>query len=290
MSDSTILCNRRPLPAAASPEIKKVLTIAGSDSSGGAGIQADIKTITAHKMYAMSAITSLTAQNTLGVKSILDAAPEFVADELDCIFQDIRPDAVKIGMVSKASIIEVISAKLREYQAENIVVDPVMVATSGSRLLDPAAMAALEAHLLPIASIITPNIPEAEVLTGRTIRTNADMLLAGQELAGKLFGAVLIKGGHLSCSADDLLCQKGSLQWFKSERIANENTHGTGCTLSSAIAAYLALGNSMLQAVQNGRVYVRAALAAGAQVRTGHGHGPVNHGFAPQAMHLISGA
>lgn len=169
MSDSTILCNRRPLPAAASPEIKKVLTIAGSDSSGGAGIQADIKTITAHKMYAMSAITSLTAQNTLGVKSILDAAPEFVADELDCIFQDIRPDAVKIGMVSQAPIIEIISAKLREYQAENIVVDPVMVATSGSRLLSPDAMAALQAHLLPLASIITPNIPEAEVLTGRRI-------------------------------------------------------------------------------------------------------------------------
>ena len=256
-------------------KVPAVLSIAGSDSSGGAGIQADIKTITAHNMYAMSAITALTAQNTLGVKSILDATPEFVADELDCIFQDIRPDAVKIGMVSKASIIEVISAKLREYQAENIVVDPVMVATSGSRLLDPAAMAALEAHLLPIASIITPNIPEAEVLTGRTIRTNADMLLAGQELAGKLFGAVLIKGGHLSCSADDLLCQKGSLQWFKSERIANENTHGTGCTLSSAIACQLAAGQPLTSAVQAAKAYVTGALKAGLDL--GHGSGPLLH-------------
>ena len=275
MSDSTILCNRRPLPTAASPEIKKVLTIAGSDSSGGAGIQADIKTITAHKMYAMSAITSLTAQNTLGVKSILDAAPEFVADELDCIFQDIRPDAVKIGMVSQAPIIEIISAKLREYQAENIVVDPVMVATSGSRLLSPDAMAALQAHLLPLASIITPNIPEAEVLTGRRIRTNADMLLAGQELAAHLFGAVLIKGGHLSCSADDLLCQTGSLQWFKSERVANENTHGTGCTLSSAIACNLAAGRPLSEAVQAAKNYVTGALRAG--LNLGHGSGPLLH-------------
>lgn len=275
MSDSTILCNRRPLPAAASPEIKKVLTIAGSDSSGGAGIQADIKTITAHKMYAMSAITSLTAQNTLGVKSILDATPEFVADELDCIFQDIRPDAVKIGMVSQAAIIEVISAKLREYEAENIVVDPVMVATSGSRLLSPDAMAALQSHLLPLASIITPNIPEAEVLTGRPIRTNADMLLAGQKLAAQHFGAVLIKGGHLSCSADDLLCQKGRLQWFKSERVANENTHGTGCTLSSAIACHLAAGRPLDEAVRAAKDYITGALQAG--LNLGHGSGPLLH-------------
>ena len=275
MSDSTILCNRRPLPAAASPEIKKVLTIAGSDSSGGAGIQADIKTITAHKMYAMSAITSLTAQNTIGVKSILDATPEFVADELDCIFQDIRPDAVKIGMVSQAAIIEVISAKLREYEAENIVVDPVMVATSGSRLLSPDAMAALQSHLLPLASIITPNIPEAEVLTGRPIRTNADMLLAGQKLAAQHFGAVLIKGGHLSCSADDLLCQKGRLQWFKSERVANENTHGTGCTLSSAIACHLAAGRPLDEAVRAAKDYITGALQAG--LNLGHGSGPLLH-------------
>ena len=230
------------IPAQPSPSLKKVLTIAGSDSSGGAGIQADIKTITAHRMYAMSAITALTAQNTQGVRSILNASPAFVAEQLDAIFTDIRPDAVKIGMVSQGPIIEAIAQKLCEYEARNIVVDPVMIATSGSRLLSPEAMAALETRLLPLASVLTPNIPEAELLTGRKIRTNADMLLAAQELSSHLMGAILIKGGHLSCSADDLLYANGSFHWFKSERIANPNTHGTGCTLSSAIACQLASG------------------------------------------------
>lgn len=255
--------------------MKKILTIAGSDSSGGAGIQADIKTITAHKMYAMSAVTALTAQNTTGVTAIFDATPEFVGQELDAIFTDIRPDAVKIGMVSQPGIIRVIAQKLHEYAAENIVVDPVMVATSGSRLLVPEAIATLRTELLPLAAIITPNLPEAEVLTGRAISDTRGMLAAAAEIAETIRGAVLIKGGHLTDSADDLLYAAGEARWFHAEKVDNPNTHGTGCTLSSAIACNLAAGCTLAEAVENAKTYLTGALRSG--LNLGHGSGPLNH-------------
>lgn len=255
--------------------MKKVLTIAGSDSSGGAGIQADIKTITAHRLYAMSVITALTAQNTLGVTAILDASPEFVAQQLDAVFTDIRPDAIKIGMVSQPGIIRVIAAKLREYDAQNIVADPVMVATSGSRLLAPEAIDVLKSELLPLADIITPNLPEAEVLCGRAIADTGGMLTAAREIAQGLQGAVLIKGGHLTASADDLLCTAGKEHWYHAEKIDNPNTHGTGCTLSSAIACGLAVGQSLPEAVQSAKDYLTGALRDGLDL--GHGSGPLNH-------------
>lgn len=255
--------------------MKTVLTIAGSDSSGGAGIQADIKTITAHRMYAMSAITALTAQNTTGVYGILNASPEFVAQQIDCIFGDIRPDAVKIGMVSEAAIIRAIAERLRHHAAENIVVDPVMIATSGSRLLAADALAALQEELLPLAAVITPNIPEAEALTGRTIRSLEDMIPAAQALADQLPGGILIKGGHLAESADDLLLWDGEPYWFPGEKIATRNTHGTGCTLSSAIACGLAAGRELPEAIQQAKDYLTGALADG--LALGHGSGPLNH-------------
>jgi len=254
---------------------KKILTIAGSDCSGGAGIQADIKTITVHKMYAMSAITSLTAQNTTGVYGIFDAAPEFVAQEIDCIFQDIRPDAVKIGMVSNAAIIETIAAKLKEYKATNIVVDPVMVSTSGNRLLSLEAMDALIHKLLPLASIITPNIPEAEAMTNTVIKTKDDSLCAARQIASGLNSGILIKGGHFTDTADDLLFWQNEVHWFKGEKIANPNTHGTGCTLSSAIACNLADGHPLPIAVKNAKDYITGALKAG--LNLGKGSGPLNH-------------
>jgi len=261
--------------------LKKILTIAGSDCSGGAGIQADIKTITAHKMYAMSAITSLTAQNTTGVYGIFDATPAFVAQELDCIFEDIRPDAVKIGMVSNAEIIETIAAKLKEYSATNIVVDPVMVSTSGSRLLSLEAMDALIHSLLPLASIITPNIPEAEALTNTIIKTKGDSLHAARQIASNLNSGILIKGGHFADTADDLLFWQNEVYWFKGEKIANPNTHGTGCTLSSAIACNLAAGCALPDAVKNAKDYVTGALRAG--LNLGKGSGPLNHMYRIEA-------
>lgn len=257
--------------------MKKVLTIAGSDCSGGAGIQADIKTITAHKMYAMSAITALTAQNTTGVYGVLEATPEFVANQLDCIFQDIRPDAVKIGMVSNVEIIEVIAMKLREYSAENIVVDPVMVSTSGSKLLNDNANDALTTLLFPLAAVITPNIPEAQCLSGLTIKNKVDMERAADMISDMTKGSVLIKGGHLNESADDLLKAEGKTFWFESPRIENPNTHGTGCTLSSAIACNLALGLNIIESVNKAKEYITGALKAGLSI--GKGRGPLNHCF-----------
>ncbi len=256
-------------------KMKKVLTIAGSDCSGGAGIQADIKTITAHKMYAMSAITALTAQNTTGVYGVQEASPEFVAQQLDCIFTDIFPDAVKIGMVSNARIIEVIVEKLKKYNARNIVVDPVMVSTSGCRLLNDDAMEAVINKLIPAADIITPNIPEAEALCGMKIDTTGGMEAAAEKISEALPGSVLIKGGHLSHTADDLLYSKGKAIWFRGERINSPNTHGTGCTLSSAIACNLANGLTMEQSVKNGKAYVTGALNAGLDL--GQGSGPLDH-------------
>lgn len=255
----------------------KVLTIAGSDSSGGAGIQADIKTITAHKMYAMSAITALTAQNTTGVYGILEATPEFVGQQLDCIFTDIYPDAVKIGMVSSSQIIEVIAEKLREYGAKNIVIDPVMVSTSGCKLLSDDAQNALITKLLPLGTVITPNIPEAEVLCGFAIRSEEDMIKAARKIAERLEGAILVKGGHLVSDAVDLLYENGTTHWYRSVRVNNPNTHGTGCTLSSAIACNLAAGKTLDESIRNAKDYLTGAL--GAMLNLGKGAGPMDHTY-----------
>ncbi|MBE7031834.1 MAG: bifunctional hydroxymethylpyrimidine kinase/phosphomethylpyrimidine kinase [Ruminococcaceae bacterium] len=257
--------------------MKKVLTIAGSDSSGGAGIQADIKTITAHKMYAMSAITALTAQNTTGVSSIFEVKPDFVGAQLDSIFTDIFPDSVKIGMVSSAEIIGVIAEKLLEYSAKNIVVDPVMVATSGSALMKNDAVNALCQKLFPLATLITPNIPEAEVLSGMDIKNENDMIKAAEKISKDFAGAILIKGGHLVNDATDLLYQNGKPEWFSSERIDNPNTHGTGCTLSSAIACGLADGLSLAESIKSAKTYLTGALKA--QLDLGHGSGPLEHTY-----------
>ena len=255
----------------------KALTIAGSDSSGGAGIQADIKTMTAHGVYAMSVITALTAQNTTGVYGIMPVATDFVSRQLDCVFQDITPDAVKIGMVADADVIEAIADKLANYKAANIVLDPVMVATSGSRLSNDSAVTALVEKLFPMAAVITPNIPEAEYLCGIKIRATADMEKAAAILADKTGGAVIIKGGHLTQSADDLLYQNGKAEWFCLPRVENPNNHGTGCTLSSAIACGLARGLSVSAAFAGAKKYITGALTAGLDL--GKGSGPLNHCF-----------
>lgn len=255
--------------------MKKVLTIAGSDSSGGAGIQADIKTITAHKLYAMSAITALTAQNTTGVYGVLDADADFVKNQIDCIFTDIRPDSVKIGMVSNSDIINAIADKLIEYKAENIVVDPVMVATSGSKLISDEAKDTLINRLLPLGTIITPNIPEAEVLSGMSIKSDEDMIKAAKEISKNIDSAILIKGGHYDKNANDLLYDNGEIFWFKGERVDTNNTHGTGCTLSSAIACNLAMGYSKEESIKNAKDYITGALKAGLDL--GRGSGPLNH-------------
>ncbi len=257
--------------------MKTVLTIAGSDSSGGAGIQADIKTITAHKLYAMSAITALTAQNTTGVYGILDVPAEFVGKQIDCIFTDIVPDAVKIGMVSNRDIIHVIADKLIEYDARNIVVDPVMVSTSGSKLLSDQAINALVTRLLPLGTLITPNIPEAEVLCGFGIQSRDDMLKAAKHISQRYHCAVLVKGGHLISEATDLLFENGAPRWFSSPRVANPNTHGTGCTLSSAIACNLADGKSLDESIQRAKQYLTGALEA--MLDLGKGSGPLDHAY-----------
>ena len=258
--------------------MKKVLTIAGSDCSGGAGIQADLKTIAAHKMYGMSAITALTAQNTTGVYGILESTPEFLANQLDCIFTDIFPDAVKIGMVSSAPLIRIIAQKLRQYVPKNIVVDPVMISTSGSKLLADDAAGELCQQLLPLATLLTPNLPEAEVLSGLRICSEEDMIAAAQKIAQIYPCAILVKGGHFGSSADDLLYISGECHWFRSARIQTKNTHGTGCTLSSAIACNLAAGDSLPDSVLHAKKYVGGALADG--LNLGAGNGPLNHCYA----------
>ena len=257
--------------------MKTALTIAGSDSSGGAGIQADIKTMTANGVYATSAITALTAQNTTGVYGILESTPEFLANQLDCIFTDIFPDAVKTGMVSSTALIAVIADKLRQYGARNIVVDPVMVATSGARLISEEAVDALKEKLLPLATLLTPNIPEAEVLSGMTISDSAGMERAARAISEKYGCAVLCKGGHQISDADDLLWREGAGVWFRGRRIQNSNTHGTGCTLSSAIASNLAKGYDLDQSVRRAKAYISGALAA--MLDLGHGSGPMDHMF-----------
>lgn len=258
--------------------MKCVLTIAGSDCSGGAGIQADIKTMQVNGVYAMSAVTALTAQNTTGVYGIMESSPEFLESQMDCVFEDIFPDAVKIGMVSSVPLIQVIGDSLIKWKASNIVVDPVMVSTSGSRLLREDAQAALMERLLPLASVITPNIPEAEVLTGRSITGEAQMEEAARRLGEMYPGAVLIKGGHQVSDANDLLYDRGRLVWLRGERIDNPNTHGTGCTLSSAIASNLAKGFPMEESIRRAKAYISGALRAGLDL--GRGSGPMDHGYA----------
>lgn len=257
--------------------MKTVLTIAGSDCSGGAGIQADIKTITAHKLYAMSAITALTAQNTMGVFAIMEVTPEFLGQQLDAIFEDIQPDAVKIGMVANSKLIEVIEDRLIRYNAKNIVVDPVMISTSGGKLLNDDAMNSLITKLLPLGSVITPNIPEGETLWGKGIHSQEDMIEAAEFIHKKTNNAVLLKGGHLQRVANDLLFSKNGPIWYNSPKIDNKNTHGTGCTLSSAIACNLASGDSLEESIKKAKDYITGALNA--QLDLGKGSGPLNHTF-----------
>ena len=257
--------------------MRTALTIAGSDSSGGAGIQADIKTMTMNGVFAMSAITALTAQNTTGVSAIMGVTPRFLEQQMDDIFTDIRPDAVKIGMVASAELIETIAERLQAYQAQNIVVDPVMVATSGARLIDEDAVSVLREKLLPLATVVTPNIPEAEVLSGMEIHDENDMIAAAKVISEQCDCAVLCKGGHSINDANDLLYHNGSYHWFRGKRINNPNTHGTGCTLSSAIASNLAKGFDVETSVQRAKDYISGALAA--MLDLGKGSGPMNHAF-----------
>ena len=286
--------------------MKTVLSIAGSDSSGGAGIQADLKTMTMNGVYGMTAITALTAQNTTGVRSISEVTPQFLADQLDAVFEDIFPDAVKIGMVSSSELIKVIAEKLKYYGAKNIVVDPVMVATSGSKLLKDDAVETLTSKLVPLATLITPNIPEAEILAGKALSeasvrgaetkdtseasddpgksleiiriTNPSEMEKAAEIIGEKYGcAVLLKGGHSISDATDLLSKDGRITWFEGKRIDNPNTHGTGCTLSSAIASNLAKGYDVVESVKRAKEYISGALAANLDL--GHGSGPMLHNY-----------
>lgn len=257
--------------------MKTALTVAGSDSSGGAGIQADIKAMTMNGVYAMSAITALTAQNTCGVKAISEVTPDFLEQQIDAVFEDICPDAVKIGMLPSAELVEVVADRLQFYRAKNVVIDPVMVATSGSRLMKTDALTVLTDRLLPLACLVTPNIPEAEVLSGMEIKGEKDMHIAAEKI-GKMYGcAVLLKGGHRVNDANDLLFSDGEFYLFKGERIDNPNTHGTGCTLSSAIAANLAKGFYLNESVKRAKKYISGALAA--MLDLGKGSGPMNHAF-----------
>lgn len=257
--------------------MKTALTIAGSDSCGGAGIQADIKTMTMNGVYAMSAITALTAQNTTGVRAIQESTPEFLQQQLDAVFEDIFPDAVKIGMVSSGELIDVIAERLRYYKAKNVVVDPVMVATSGASLMKTDGVKKLVEELFPLAAIVTPNIPEAQVLSGVMIESKEDMVAAAEKIGDTYGCAVLLKGGHRINDANDLLFADGEVRWFLGKRIDNPNTHGTGCTLSSAIAANLAKGFALPESVQRAKNYISGALAA--QLDLGSGQGPMNHAF-----------
>ena len=267
----------------------RLLSIAGSDSGGGAGIQADLKTFTALGCYGMTAITALTAQNTVGVRAIHSVPPEILRDQIDAVVEDIGVDAVKIGMLHSSEIVRTVSYAIDRHVLQRVVLDPVMISTSGARLIDHEAQAALVAELFPRAVVVTPNLDEAAMLVGRPIEDEAAMECAARELIGMGAAAVLLKGGHLASEtvSDLLLMRDGTVHWMRAPRIATNNTHGTGCTLSSAIAAYLAFGEDLPRAVTSARFYIRGALQAGAAVRTGAGSGPLNHGYAPQAMRLI---
>ncbi len=260
-------------------QMKTVLSVAGSDSSGGAGIQADIKTMTMNGVYAMSAITALTAQNTMGVWGVWETAPEFLRLQIEAVFSDIFPDSVKIGMVSSAELITVIADTLKFFNAKNIVLDPVMASTSGSRLMNPDAISVLMERLFSLATLVTPNMPEAEILSGIKINNSGDIKRAAKHIADKYSCAVLLKGGHGINDANDLLYADGEFHWFYAKRIDNPNTHGTGCTLSSAIAANLAKGFDVFESVKRAKEYISDALAAG--LNLGAGSGPLMHNFGP---------
>ncbi len=260
--------------------MRTALSIAGSDSCGGAGIKADIKTMTMNGVYAMSAVTALTAQNTTGVRAIQESTPEFLKQQIDAVFEDIFPDSVKIGMVSSSELVCVIADRLKYHKAKNIVVDPVMVATSGSSLMKTDAVKTLIDELLPIATLVTPNIPEAEVLSGLSIENKEDMQKAAKTISDTYGCAVLLKGGHNINDANDLLYTNGEYKWFEGKRIDNPNTHGTGCTLSSAIASNLAKGFTLAQSVQRAKEYISVALSA--MLDLGKGSGPMQHNFALQ--------
>ncbi len=255
--------------------MRTVLTIAGSDPSGGAGIQADLKTISAHGHYGMSVITALTAQNTGGVYGISEVSSDFVGQQLDCVLSDIPADAMKIGMIYSPAIIHVLVRKLMAYGVRNMVLDPVMVSTSGRPLLAGEALDSLVKHLIPLATVITPNIPEAAYLSGRAIESRDDRIRAAEKISAHFGGHILVKGGHGKDSADDMLYWQGEVKWFHSPRIDNKNTHGTGCTLSSAIACNLAAGYGILESVGRAKRYITNALTANLDL--GHGRGPLNH-------------
>ncbi len=264
--------------------MRTALTIAGTDPSGGAGIQADIKTMTANGVFATCAVTALVAQNTTGVKSIVDCSPDFLMQELDCVFTDIFPDAVKTGMVSRIPLIEVIAERLTHDKARNIVVDPVMVATSGDRLISKDAVETLKRLLIPKAAVLTPNVPEAEILSGHSISTVGEMEEAARAISDAYGCAVLLKGGHSVSDADDLLWRDGDGRWFHGERVSNPNTHGTGCTLSSAIASNLAKGFNLDDSVERAKSYISGAL--GAMLDLGHGSGPLDHMFDLSSVYM----
>jgi len=267
----------------------RVLSIAGSDSGGGAGIQADLKTFAALGCYGMTAITALTAQNTLGVRSIHAVPLDILADQIDAVVEDIGVDAVKIGMLHSADTVRTVAAALRRHDLRKVVLDPVMIATSGAVLIDEQAVDVLVRELFPLATVVTPNLDEAALLVKHPLRNEADMEDAARQLLERGANAVLVKGGHLAAdTVSDLLLARGAAPlWMRAPRIASGNTHGTGCTLSSAIASRLALGAELPQAVESAREFVRGALAAGASVRTGAGSGPLNHGHAPQPLQLL---
>lgn len=266
----------------------RILSIAGSDSGGGAGIQADLKTFSALGCYGMTAITALTAQNTLGVRAVHSVPPDMLRDQIDAVVEDLGVDAIKIGMLHTPQIVQTVADAIDRHALPHVVLDPVMVATSGAVLIDQGAIAALVQHLFKRAALLTPNLDEAALLTSRILHTEADMLAAAHQLLTQGARAVLLKGGHLAGNVvSDLLLLPGqSPHWMRGPRIATRNTHGTGCTLSSAVAAHLALGLGLLDAVEAARAFVRAALTAGAGVQMGGGSGPLNHGFAPRAMQV----
>lgn len=258
-------------------DMKKTLTIAGSDCSGGAGIQADIKTIVTNGVYAMSVITAITAQNTVGITGIEEVSADILAKQIDAVFTDIVPDSVKIGMLSSKAVIDIIAEKLSLYNAKNIVLDTVMVSTSGRRLLEEDAINSLKNKLLPIADLITPNIGEAELLSGMEIKNHYDMEKSAKIINQKYGCSVLCKGGHSVSDADDLLYHDGQFYWYRSQRVDNDNTHGTGCTLSSAIASNLAKGYSMCDSVKLAKDYIYDAISS--RLNLGRGNGPLDHTF-----------
>ena len=266
--------------------MKTALTIAGSDCSGGAGIQADLKTMTMNGVYAMSAITALTAQNTTGVRAIQESTPDFLKQQIDAVFEDIYPDAVKIGMVASSELIRVIADRLKYYDAKNVVIDPVMVASAGSSLMKQNAVQTLITELLPISTLVTPNIPEAQVLSSMSIQNKEDMIAAAKQIGDSYHCAVLLKGGHSINDANDLLYADGELRWFEGKRINNPNTHGTGCTLSSAIASNLAKGFTLTESIRRAKNYISGALAA--MLDLGEGSGPMNHAFDLQGQWAVT--